>query len=464
MKPVNPFVVFVFPVERADSSTRYGGFGKRLKKAGGFPNHDIVTVALENLAYITHENGEADVIDMASGVSLGDASFVYLKSWEVMPEEASALANFLFYKGVTFIDTLALGMGVSKLATTFRLWGQGVAMPNSVYVRRADRLADFLKSDRATMLGDKFIVKDIIGAKGKMNFLVDRTEAIKIVEENPDVHFVCQRFIPNDGDYRVGIYADEPGFIIKRVGSGQSHLNNTSAGGKATYIPVNEAPKKIIAIAKKASAATDLQVAGVDLIRDKETAKWYVLEVNQGSQIVTGAFVEENIKAFNENMATLLRDRHMRARKRPTRVIGRRAIAKMPELSIKKIVAKIDTGAYSSTLHAENIRVEKAADGEDELVFDVQKSEFLEMTEGHSKTVRIKDFFVQKVRSSNGHLQERYSFRTRMVLEKRIFSAVITLSDRSEMGYPLLIGRRMLRSRFIVNVELNEENFPEWSY
>ena len=42
--------------------------------------------------------------------------------------------------------------------------------------------------------------------------------------------------------------------------------------------------------------------------------------------------------------------------------------------------------------------------------------------------------------------------------------ASITLSDRSAMGYPLLVGRKLLRSRFIVNVELNEQNEIDWKY
>lgn len=463
MNNKEPFIVFVFPVERANSSTRYAGFGRRLKKAGGLPDQPIVTVALENLAFITRENGEAQVIDTVTGVDIGDASFVYLKSWEVMPEEACALANFLFYKGVPFIDTLALGTGISKLATMFRMWGHGIAMPNSIYIRRADRLKEFLASEYASILGERFIVKDIIGAKGRMNFLVDRKEANDILDNNEQVHFICQRYIPNDGDYRVGVYVDDARFIIKRVGSGDSHLNNTSAGGTASYVPVEEAPKQLIQTAQKASRAAELQIAGVDVIRDRVTKKWYILEVNQGSQIVTGAFVDEGIKAFNIGLTTAIRQRKARARKLPTRVIGRRAIAKLPEVGITSVVAKIDTGAYTSTLHADNIRIEKEND-DDVLVFDIIPAQHVHTDNEQVQTLRLKEFFIQKVRSSNGHTQVRYSFKTKITLEKRHFLATLTLSDRSEMGYPLLIGRRMLRSRFMVNVELDENNKSEWKF
>lgn len=463
MNTVKPLVIFVFPYEGTESSTKYGGFARRLKRYGGLKGCDTLTVALENLMFIVHENGEADVIDAVSGRSLGEATFVYLKSWEALPEEASALANYLFYKGVPFIDTASIGVGVSKLATAFRLWGNGVKVPLTLYVRNHAHMGALL-AEHASLLGERFIVKDIQGAKGKMNFFASPKEALSIIAEHPTVQFVIQRFIPNDGDYRIGVYVDNARFAIKRVGSGESHLNNTSAGGKALYIAIADLPKKLVRIAEEASSAVDLQVSGVDIIVDKATDKSYVLEVNQGSQIVTGAFVEENIAAFNEGLNEAIKNRYARSRKKPTRVIGRRVMAKVPELGIARAIAKVDTGAYTSSLHAENIRIETAADGHEELVFEVPSSELLQTINGEAFTVRTAHFFDQKVRSSNGALSHRYSIRVKMTIEGKIFPVALTLSDRSQMGYPLLLGRRALRSRFMVNVELNEEHKPVWKY
>jgi hypothetical protein len=88
----------------------------------------------------------------------------------------------------------------------------------------------------------------------------------------------------------------------------------------------------------------------------------------------------------------------------------------------------------------------------------------LKVFSGASLTIKTTDFFDQKVRSSNGHLEHRYSIKTKITVEGRTVPVVLTLSNRSEMGYPLLIGRRVIRSRFIVNVELNEDNQAEWKY
>ena len=458
-----PLVVFVFSFEGSDTSTRYGGFAKRLQKAGGLKGAEVLTVALENLHFIIQENGEADVIDPVSGKSLGQASLVYMKARWGLPEEASALASFLLYRGVPFMDTSALGSVMSKIATIIRLWGHGVSVPFTLYTRRHDQILSLLSQHRA-LLGERFILKDAQGAKGKINYLVSLDEVPAILLQHPTVQFVAQRFIPNDGDYRIGVYVNKARFVIKRIGAGDTHLNNTSAGGRAVYQTTKKTSVKLLRLAEKAAMAVDLQVSGVDVIVDAQTLKAYVLEVNQGSQIVTGAFVEENMAALNDALDSAIRDRYARARKQPTQIIGRRVTAKMSGLNIKRIVAKIDTGAYSSTLHAENVHAALNRDGRSELTFDIVPTNQLITKNGERQMITTTDYFDQKVRSSNGQLQHRYSIKTRITIEGRVIPIVLTLSNRSEMGFPLLIGRRVLRSRFLVNVEMNEDNNPEWSY
>lgn len=460
-----PKIIFVFAKEGSATSTKYGGFAARLKKTEALTSYDLETIALENLAYYINEDGSAAVIDTKTNSDIKQASLVYLKSWQSMPNEAAALANYLLYQGVVFADTLALGKGTSKIVTLFRQWGSGVRVPNTLYAARGELLIELLdKPLNQELLQEPFILKDAEGAKGKLNFLVSFKEAKEIIAQHPEVRFVCQRFVPNDGDYRVGVYGGKARFILHRVGNGTTHLNNTSTGGVGTLLSTRSVSKNLLTLAEKAARASELEVAGVDVIQDKGTKRWYVLEVNQGSQIVTGAFTEENKELFGAGIAAMVKNRKARARSQPRKVIGRRTIAKLPDLKISKVVAKVDTGAYTSTLHAENIRVESTQSGQDMLTFDVVPTTLLSTNGGEVITVTTPDFFVQKVRSSNGHVQHRYSIRTRVSIEKRIFSAVITLSDRSEMGFPLLVGRRLLRSRFIVNVELDEDNQSEWKY
>lgn len=463
MNSTKPLVVFVFAREGKPRSTRYDGFALRLKKHGGLKGVDTLTCALENLLYQINEDGTAQVIDQVSGTQLNKASLVYLKSWESMPEEACALTLFLDARGIPYVDELPKNVGISKLATMFRMWSSGINVPQTFFIHNHQRLAEYLKESNDFVW--PLIMKDAFGEKGKINFLAQSLEdAQTILQDHPTTAFICQRFIPNQGDYRVGVYMGRSSFVLERRGDGNSHLNNTSAGGTANYITVSTAPIGLASFAEDAAVASKLKIAGVDVIVDEATKKLMILEVNQGSQIVTGAFVDENIKAFNTSLEKALKFRHARSKTKPVTYIGRRAYVSMPELGIASTIAKIDTGAYSSAIHAEHIAVEKDEHGTPILSFDMNPGEHLQLSDDRAQRVSTKDFFVQTVRSSNGQQEDRYSIKTKLVVEGRTFRATLTLTDRSSMGYPLLIGRKILRSRFLVNVELSEFNRAEWDY
>lgn len=451
-------IVFAFSRQGSPSSTRYGGFARKLQKTGKFKDHDLLTVALENLIFVVRDDKSADVIDPVSGISLSKADFLYFKSRAQALGEADALAHFLQSRGIPFMDSRVLTIGDSKISTVFKLWADNIRVPETIYSRNQKNMLDYIRTNRI-FAGEDFVVKDIYGSKGKNNFLVNSANVSKRLKQNPGVTFMAQKFIKNDGDYRIGVYAEKASFIIHRRGGEKTHLNNTSAGGMATYVKAEETPLKLRSLAEKAARASDLEVAGVDIIISKETAKAYVLEVNRGSQIVTGVFIDQNIDAFSDAILNQVKKRHAKSRQKPMTIVGRRARVKLPKLGILDAVAKIDSGAYTSTLHAHKIRIEKG-----ELVFEIQPKDGYETDNDRTQVVRIQDYFTQKVRSSNGQLQTRYSFKTRMSVGGKQITATLTLSNRSNMGYPLLIGRRVIRSRFLINVEFNEENKKEWKF
>jgi glutathione synthase/RimK-type ligase-like ATP-grasp enzyme len=453
-----PIVVFAFSNEGSTTSTKYAGFAKRIQRHGALKNTKIITVALENLVFVVQEDKSAVVYDPVADFYLGDADFVYFKSWTKAKSEACALAHYLTGRGIPFIDSVVLGIDDSKLSTTFKLWRNNIPVPLTVYSRKPKNIINYELNHK--LLGKKFIAKDINGEKGKNNFAVTLKEFEKTVEASPAIHFICQRYIPNDGDMRIGIYASMPSFALFRKSGGNSHLNNTSAGGTAELIKVSDLNNKIKTMAVKAAEGSELQVAGVDIITDKLTGKYFVLEVNQGSQIVTGAFVEENIAGFGAALEAVISKRKAKSRQKTMTTIGRRAKVQLPEIGVIGATAKIDTGAYTSSIHVENI---KLIDGS-VLTYEIHPKDGYATTDGKPQIIRTTDFFVQKVRSSNGSIQERYTINTKMVIGGKRIRATVTLSDRSDMGYPILIGRRIIRSRFLVNVELNENNQEQWKY
>ena len=132
------------------------------------------------------------------------------------------------------------------------------------------------------------------------------------------------------------------------------------------------------------------------------------------------------------------------------RVLGRRELVDFPAFSLAGVEAKVDTGAYTSAIHCSNIHIETDAEQRPRLVVHL-------LDPGHEGTdgraLAFADFALRDIRSSNGEVQERYVIRAVVQLYGEDFEADFSLSDRSDMKYPVLLGRSLLRQgRFVVDV------------
>jgi hypothetical protein len=125
-------------------------------------------------------------------------------------------------------------------------------------------------------------------------------------------------------------------------------------------------------------------------------------------------------------------------------VIGRRELVDFPELGIYGLTAKIDTGAYTAALHCHDIAVKN-----DVLHFKLLDPTHPEYTQQEHT---FRDFYEKDIRNSFGEVEKRYVIVTRVRLGGRIIRSVISLTNRGTMRYPVLIGRRMLKGKFVVDV------------
>ncbi len=131
----------------------------------------------------------------------------------------------------------------------------------------------------------------------------------------------------------------------------------------------------------------------------------------------------------------------------PLVIIGWREWVSMPELGIRRIKAKIDTGARSSSLHAFDI---SQFTREDQamvrfVVHPVQRREDMSL---HCEA-RIHD--VRSVRSSSGEAKDRVVIQTPVLWMGEKWTVELTLADRTEMGFRMLIGREAVRGRMLVD-------------
>jgi hypothetical protein len=121
----------------------------------------------------------------------------------------------------------------------------------------------------------------------------------------------------------------------------------------------------------------------------------------------------------------------------------------MPDLEIDAIKAKIDTGARSSALHAINIERFRRG-GRDMVRFDVHPHQ-----RDTAGTVLAEAELVDErnVRSSTGQVEFRPVVLIAVKIRGRQWITEFTLTSRYEMGFRVLLGRRALRGRFLVDTD-----------
>ena len=73
----------------------------------------------------------------------------------------------------------------------------------------------------------------------------------------------------------------------------KAHLNKPFGGANATLVAVNDLPGEVQDIATRAANCMNREVTGIDILQDKKTGAWYVLEVNNAPQLRSGAFISK---------------------------------------------------------------------------------------------------------------------------------------------------------------------------
>lgn len=128
-------------------------------------------------------------------------------------------------------------------------------------------------------------------------------------------------------------------------------------------------------------------------------------------------------------------------------VIGWREWVDLTELRCGKIKVKVDTGARSSALHAFNVK-EFEKDGETWVKFDVHPDQ-----DSGKRTISTKAKVLEyrKVKNSGGKATMRPVIVTTISLMAEVWSVELTLANRDEMGFRMLLGRQAVRGRFLVD-------------
>lgn len=404
-------------------------------------------------AYISNNN--ISIYDNRNKLSLDSYDFIQFKNWKGDFKYAAIIAKFLTDNNVKFANQeVAANIHMGKLAQMYIFAKANLNIPNTLYLK-TDSLAK-ITEDQIKNYGFKFpvILKSNDGSRGDDNHLCENAEKVREIAnsalrlEDP-IQYIIQNFIPNDGDFRfLYIGLDNSPYIFRRKAVKGSHLNNTSKGGEGEIIDGLTLPKTYFKDALTAAKSASCEIVGVDILADKNTYKHYILEVNSTPALATGFMVKDKINKFADYIEKTLDNKPLANIAKS--IIGRVENIDLPKLEIYGIPAKIDTGADISTI------------GVSDLKFENNKISFCFFNKGSQYYTGKRfefskgEYTITRVSSSFGHKELRYQLQLSIRLNNRLIKGTFTLSDRSNKLYPILIGRRLLNKKFIVDVSLGK--------
>jgi len=131
--------------------------------------------------------------------------------------------------------------------------------------------------------------------------------------------------------------------------------------------------------------------------------------------------------------------------------LGRSDRVDLPGLGLTDIHAKIDTGAYNCSLHCSRAEI---VDG---------KLEFVLLDEEHPEFTGMKFVFKKyeqrEIKNSFGEAELRYVIKTTIRIYDYLIRAEFSLSNRGNLKFPVLLGRKILRDRFMIDVTKKDLSF-----
>ena len=136
-------------------------------------------------------------------------------------------------------------------------------------------------------------------------------------------------------------------------------------------------------------------------------------------------------------------------------IIGSLDKVDFPDLNLFDVPCKIDTGAETSAIHCHKVKLIERQ-GKEIITFYLLDPEHPQYS---GIEFRSEDFKEKKIKSSFGHTEFRYVIKSKIKLFGRVIKLDLTLADRERMKFPVLLGKKLLKNRFLVDVGLKNLSY-----
>lgn len=244
-------------------------------------------------------SGETSIADMQPELVI-TVGWYKAGALSMYRDVAYSLALYLQSQNITFWSSeMAQQRSTSKLSCMVQLALEGVAVPRTVFS---------LTTTRATEAAQwPSVVKAVSASRGRSNYLIHSQQELASAVLD-DAFYLVQPFLENDHDLRVICFGGEPSMVLRRsrAQDADTHLNNTSQGGSAVWLALDEISPQILTISRKICKIMGREMAGIDFIPDNSSPSGYsCLEVNAIPQLTSGYDVDKKLQAFTDALTNL---------------------------------------------------------------------------------------------------------------------------------------------------------------
>ena len=292
--------------DRIDGGTgnyhdEYVDFFRRSLDVASAESVTVEWTLLQDL-YIQVGDGSFLVHDTKTDRDIADYDVIMIRGKGLRDQfdVVKTISSYANIRGVKIINDYSSFRDSSKLMQAVQFFQYDLPVSSTVYVNRA-----VLSGKAPLSINFPCVMKAVFGAHGEDNYVVNSMDEVRDIVAGDTKRFVLQRFVPNNGDYRILVVGDSVRVIGRKATTG-SHLNNTSQGGSAALVDGSDVPESMLNDSLKISRALDMSIAGVDALIDTETGEYSFLEVNSQPQLMSGAFVEEKEQLVGEYLKSIL--------------------------------------------------------------------------------------------------------------------------------------------------------------
>ncbi|MDO4870638.1 MAG: RimK/LysX family protein [Candidatus Saccharibacteria bacterium] len=310
--------------------------------------------------------------------------------------------------------------------------------------------------------GEMIVIKTLTGNSGLGVFVGRKTdfdynqfakEFPLQVQEYIETNIGIDGIVDDRHDFRVVIINGQPIIATLRTPPEGGLKSNIGYGGMTRLLDVEQIPfdlKQIVAkIDQKLTAISQDRFYSADF--GMTANGWRLFEINSMPGTINRDRGDPAIK-YQQRLVEFLADltrRSMMDTIKP-QIIGRAERVDLIDYNLQNLPAKIDTGAYSSSIDHSLAEVIEE-DGQQKLQFILLRPGRV----GYTGQKNITDNFeVTEVKNSNGS-EKRYVIFSRIKINGFVKKCRLTLADRGQLRYPVLIGRRFLREANVL-VDVNK--------